>query len=74
MASNATKGLSVVKSTTTTSYAAAGDPIAYSYVVTNTGTTTYGYQRRRQPGDLRHLQRDDAWRPRPSRDARAPTR
>ena len=32
--------LSLVKSTTSTGYGAAGDTIDYSYLVTNTGTTT----------------------------------
>ncbi len=32
--------LSLVKSTTSTGYGAAGDTISYSYLVTNTGTTT----------------------------------
>ena len=39
-ASNATTSLSVVKSTTSTGYDAAGNTISYSYLVTNTGTTT----------------------------------
>jgi len=39
-ASNATSTLSLTKSTTSTGYASAGDTIPYSYLVTNTGTTT----------------------------------
>jgi uncharacterized repeat protein (TIGR01451 family) len=37
---DATSSLSLVKSTTTSAYGAAGETIAYNYVVTNTGTTT----------------------------------
>ena len=40
MASNATSSLSLTKSTDSTGYGAAGDTINYSYLVTNTGTTT----------------------------------
>ena len=40
LAAYATSTLSVVKSTTSTGYGAAGDTIPYSYVVKNTGTTT----------------------------------
>ena len=40
MASNAVTSLSLTKSTTSTGYGAAGDTIPYSYLVTNTGTTT----------------------------------
>ncbi len=40
LASNSTSTLSLVKSTTSTGYGAAGDTIPYSYLVTNTGTTT----------------------------------
>jgi uncharacterized repeat protein (TIGR01451 family) len=39
-ASDATSSLSLVKSTTSTGYGAAGDTIPYDYLVTNTGTTT----------------------------------
>ncbi len=39
-ASNATSSLSLIKSSTSTGYGAAGDTISYSYLVTNTGTTT----------------------------------
>ena len=39
-ASNATSSLTLVKSTTSTGYSAAGDTIDYNYLVTNTGTTT----------------------------------
>ncbi len=39
-ASDATSSLTLVKSTTSTGYGAAGDTIDYSYVVTNTGSTT----------------------------------
>ncbi len=39
-ASDATSSLSLVKSTSSTGYGAAGNTIAYSYLVTNTGTTT----------------------------------
>ena len=39
-ASGATSSLSLVKSTTATSFGAAGQSIAYTYVVTNTGTRT----------------------------------
>ena len=39
-ASNATTSALVVKSTTTSGYSAAGDQIAYNYLVTNSGTTT----------------------------------
>ena len=39
-ASDATSSLSLVKSTTSTGYGAAGNTIPYSYLVTNTGTTT----------------------------------
>jgi uncharacterized repeat protein (TIGR01451 family) len=39
-ASNATSSLSLTKSTSSTGYGKAGDVIDYSYVVTNTGTTT----------------------------------
>ena len=39
-ASDATSSLSLVKSTTSTGYGAAGNTINYSYLVTNTGTTT----------------------------------
>ncbi len=42
-ASNATSSLSLIKSTTSTGYAKAGDTIAYSYLVTNTGTTTLSH-------------------------------
>ncbi len=38
-ASDAISSLSLVKSTSSTGYAAAGDTIGYSYLVTNTGTT-----------------------------------
>ena len=37
---NATSSLSLTKSTTSTGYGDAGDTIDYSYLVTNTGTTT----------------------------------
>ncbi len=40
LASNATSSLSLLKSTTSTGYGAAGDTIGYDYLVTNTGTTT----------------------------------
>ena len=40
LAAYATSTLSVVKSTTSTGYGAAGDTIPYTYVVKNTGTTT----------------------------------
>jgi uncharacterized repeat protein (TIGR01451 family) len=40
LASYATSSLSLVKSTTSTGYGAAGNVIPYSFVVTNTGTTT----------------------------------
>jgi uncharacterized repeat protein (TIGR01451 family) len=40
LASFATSSLSLVKSTSSTGYGAAGNAIAYSYLVTNTGTTT----------------------------------
>ena len=40
LAAYATSTLSVVKSTTSTGYGAAGDTIPYKYVVKNTGTTT----------------------------------
>ena len=39
-ANSATSSLSLVKSTTSTGYAAAGNTIPYSYLVKNTGTTT----------------------------------
>jgi hypothetical protein len=39
-ASNATTSISLTKSTTSTGYGTAGDIIPYSYLVTNTGTTT----------------------------------
>jgi len=39
-ASGTTSSLSLTKSTTSTGYGAAGDTIPYTYVVTNTGTTT----------------------------------
>ena len=39
-ATQATSSLSLTKSTTSTGYGAAGDTIPYSYVVTNSGTTT----------------------------------
>ena len=39
-ASNATSGLSISKSTDSTGYGAVGDTINYTYLVTNTGTTT----------------------------------
>ena len=39
-ASGATSALAITKSTTSTGYGAAGDTIDYSYLVTNTGTTT----------------------------------
>ena len=39
-ASGATSSLAITKSTTSTGYGAAGDAIDYSYLVTNTGTTT----------------------------------
>ena len=39
-ASEATSSLSLVKSTSTSGYGAAGDTIDYSYAITNTGTTT----------------------------------
>jgi len=40
LASNATTSISLTKSTNSTGYAKAGDVIHYSYVVTNSGTTT----------------------------------
>ena len=40
LASFATSSLSLVKSTSSTGYGAAGNVIPYSYLVTNTGTTT----------------------------------
>jgi uncharacterized repeat protein (TIGR01451 family) len=40
LASNAVSSLSLAKSTTSTGFGAAGDDINYSYLVTNTGTTT----------------------------------
>ncbi len=40
LASNAVSSLSLTKSTTSTGYGKAGDTIPYSYLVTNTGTTT----------------------------------
>ena len=40
LASNATSGLGLVKSTTSTGYTAAGQIIPYTYDMTNTGTTT----------------------------------
>src|SRR5579862_3766816 len=39
-ASNATSSVSLTKSSTTASFGAAGNTIAYQYLVTNTGTTT----------------------------------
>ena len=39
-ASNATSSVSLTKSSTTAAYGAAGNTIAYRYLVTNTGTTT----------------------------------
>ena len=39
-ASNASSSLTLVKSTTSSGYGAAGDTIPYSYLVTNTGTKT----------------------------------
>jgi uncharacterized repeat protein (TIGR01451 family) len=39
-ATEATSGLSVVTSTTSTGYGRAGDTVGYTYLVTNTGTTT----------------------------------
>jgi uncharacterized repeat protein (TIGR01451 family) len=40
LASSASSSISLSKSTTSTGYGAAGQTIAYSYLVTNTGTTT----------------------------------
>ena len=45
--------LSLTKSTTSTGYGAAGHTIPYSYLVTNTGTTTSRTSRSGQPG--RHV-------------------
>ena len=74
-ASDADSSLSLTKSTTSTGYGAAGDTIPYSYLVTNTGTTTLTEHRgRRQPrrrGELPELHRSP---PAPRRPAPAPTR
>ena len=57
-ASNATSGLSIVKSTNSSGYGAAGQSIAYSYKVTNTGTRTVSdISGQRQPDRQRQLPR-----------------
>ena len=68
--------ITLVKSASITSFAAAGTPITYSYLVTNTGNVTLNpvVGDRPDAGSVgHHLPGDHRWRRRPARPARPPT-
>ena len=70
-ATGAESSLTLAKSTASTGYGAVGDTIPYSYLVTNSGTTTLtGISGLRQPDPLGLVPRRRPWRQRPRRPAR----